>query len=418
MRARGAPFDMIGAVKSISSRAVPPSARRILVAELDSLEQASTYLQPRLLDACAGPRLLTIAEAETEIIGAIRLAHLLGDEVLLTDSMLLDSRFFTTVGPRELASRLGLATTDLPITVMCHPEPSIAAAIRYKVARGRAFEWQLKNWFPDGAEWPPPEVATAWQTWIDAATRGDIRLESLLGEPRGAKPPLRIDNARREWSHPAAAAFAEFANGRTHRSEVAQKFKRLASKCRSADERKSLETAWGEWNHAYLDGMARQHGADWVRFRSAAGEAEPETGGRTIVRLSGGLLEQAPAMPPSVFGGLLYAARAERMRFLEKRTPWRLHALAYQVDNAMTGTSWGTAAAGLAARVLLTIAALLLASPLVESEARSLRAAWLLFAVLVVVTLPWSDVGALARLRPRKLGAVLSAAPDEEGWRG
>ena len=99
-------------------------ARRIFLTELDSVAMR------RLHDDSTDP-----SRAMARVVGALRVAHLIGGEILVTDSMLLDSRFFTTVGPRDLATLLGSPPGDLPLTVLVNG-PTVGDAL--DVAEGHA----------------------------------------------------------------------------------------------------------------------------------------------------------------------------------------------------------------------------------------------------------------------------------------
>ena len=114
------------------------------------------------------------------VVGALRVAHLIGGEILVTDSMLLDSRFFTTVGPRDLATLLGSPPGDLPLTVLVNG-PTVGDALEDKLARGQGFRWQLAGQHQREG-WVTPEIRSAWDEWVRAAERGAIRTEPMLDE--------------------------------------------------------------------------------------------------------------------------------------------------------------------------------------------------------------------------------------------
>lgn len=105
---------------------------RIFVAELDSVATRRLYSDYQLSDV----------DVEARLVGALRLAHLVGGEILVTDAMLFDSRFFAELEPGELATLLGASPQRLPLAVL-HREPTLGEALEAKIARGPGFRWQL-----------------------------------------------------------------------------------------------------------------------------------------------------------------------------------------------------------------------------------------------------------------------------------
>ena len=338
------------------------------------------------------------------VVGALRVAHLIGGEILVTDSMLLDSRFFTTVGPRDLATLLGSPPGDLPLTVLVNG-PTVGDALEDKLARGQGFRWQLAGQHQREG-WVTPEIRSAWDEWVRAAERGAIRTEPMLthldGRPKG---PFEIDvdlSSDHESEHVEALLAAA---GRRDRSGVYAAYAAAVADDAAPQELTELKRLRAEHDGAYFTAMARQHDADWVTFATTAATAT-HAPGRTALSVSGQLLELAVEAPPAVFAHLLHATREERAKLQASPSRHRLRALAFCADAATRTASIYAETIRVARALFLAFVAVVLAVPPVRAAVG--RLAWLAFGIAALLAMPWDTIKSAWDLRPSALDGKLS----------
>lgn len=367
---------------------------RILVAEFDSVATR------RLYDDFGQ----STAEVESHLIGALRIAHLIGGEILLTDSMLFDSRFFTEVTPSDLAAAIGSVTHRLPLTVL-HDEPTLADALDAKRAKGHGFRWQLAG-RDAGHDWAGPDIRAAWASWVRASGRGQLQSEPLRSWPDGSpKEPFDLDmDLSTEWSDPGIATLVAAARA-GNRSAVFDAYDAALASGPDDDLRNELNRLRGLYNTAYFDAMARQHAADWVSF-TGYGDVVAQTPGRTTLRVSGSLVETAAVAPPAIFSQIVFATTDERAAFLQTRKRRHLLALAYRANVATSSSDlWGTLRSTMRSAVLALLA-VLIAVPGMSEAAGWLP--WTTFGVAVLLAVPWDAISTANGLRPSRLDATLS----------
>lgn len=369
-------------------------ARRILVAELDSVATR------RLYDDYS----YSAVEAESQLVAALRVAHMVGGQILVTDSMLFDSRFFTGLDPSEMATLLGAPPNRLPLTVL-FKEPTLADALQTKLDRRTDFRWQLAGREQvDG--WAGPRIHAAWARWIRAAERGQIECESLLTLPDGtAKQPFELNpDMRSDVSEPAVKALVDAAS-RGDRSAVFHAYDAGLAGSPDGATVAELKRLRGLYNAAYFDAMARQHDAEWVSVIDQGGQVA-QTPGRTLLRVSGTLVEIAAQAPPAVFSQIMYATTEERATFFHSRRRRHLLALAYRAEAATSTPGMWEAIGGTARAVVFALLAILIAVPGLSDAASWLP--WTTFAVAVVLAVPWDALGTVKGLLPSRLDASLS----------
>ncbi len=369
---------------------------RIFVAELDSVATRRLYSDHQLADV----------EVEARLVGALRLAHLVGGEILVTDAMLLDSRFFTELEPGELATLLGASPQRLPLTVL-HREPTLAEALEAKVARGPGFRWQLAGPTP-AEDWIGPDLRAAWARWVRASERGQIGSEPLLTWPDGtAKPAFRVDLDLSSTSEAAEVDELIASTSRGDRSAVFDAYDRGLASATDPAVREELRRLRSAYNTAYFDAMARQHRAEWVTFTDT-GQAGAQAPGREMMRVSGHLLETATTAPPPVFAQIVHATTAEREAFFDGRRRRHLLALAFRADAATSVASLWQEVRGVARSIVFALLAVLIAVPGLGDQAGWL--AWSVFAVSVLLAVPWDAPAVIRNVLPSRLDAMLSVS--------
>lgn len=368
-----------------------PRLRRVLIAELDSLAQHD-------LEGRVGR-----VAAEQHLVGALRAAHLLAGTVLVTDSMLLDSRFFSSLGPRELAARLGMEVSRLPLIIVSK-EGSLRTALEAKLADSR-FAWQLGENRP----------VRAWHAWIAAEEAGYVTAETFgafeqggerVEKPRFAAPP-RLQTPS---EHPHVTGFVQRANAaRTRRSDVHHAY-RAVSGSLPPQHQDELDRLHREWNLHYLRAMATQHHASWITFEpelTAALTADGRVAGPETLTISGRLHGLISDAPPAVYAQMRFAARHASDRFKEDPTAGNLRSLAFALDSSTS--SPGLRASAFGAIASLVLAVLGLGFGVLDSLGGLSK--WWTTAVVVLaglVTFPWAAVPIFRATRSKHVTGLLA----------
>lgn len=141
--------------------------KRIMVAELDSIAQQEVF------DAATDR-----AAAVRAISGWLRSALVLSGRILVTDSMLLDGRYFMELGPEGVARELGASVRDLPLTI-CGVQPTLRAGLEQKLAQP-GFEWQLHYGLSTRPDKPAKHHRRVWEKWLLALDEGSITYVCVL----------------------------------------------------------------------------------------------------------------------------------------------------------------------------------------------------------------------------------------------
>ena len=382
--------------------------RRVLIAELDSV------VQHRL------QRELGTATAEQHLVGVLRAAHLLAGTVLVTDAMLLDSRFFGSVGPAELAARLGMEPNRLPLSIVSR-DGSLRSALEAKLA-DPGFDWQLGEHRP----------MRTWHAWIAAEEAGYVARETFTAFERdGArltKPAFSVSPRLRTRSdHPGIAGFIERAGAAGgQRSLVYAEHAALRSTL-PPEHQLELDRLLRQWNLHYLGAMAVQHHASWITFdpgltaamTSAEGLAGGLTGGLTdgladglaehdALTISGRLQRLIIEAPPAVYAQMQFAAREASERFKAAPTARNLRSVAFALD-AATSTP-GLTASAFGAIASLVLALLGVGFGVLQGVGPDLSKWWTTAVVVLagLVTFPWAAVPIFLATRSKHVAGLLA----------
>lgn len=378
---------------------------RILVAELDSMEQSRMF--------GAAP---TLACAQRKVLGILRTAALLADRVVLTDSMLLDGVAFLTVGPKETAAGLGVGVHDLPFTILSRSQTLRAALEAKRSTPG--FVWQTagSDALQEGSEeWPYQQVVRAWEEWVRAAENGDLAFE-CTDAPRSGRSvtfaeqlEARLaDGAPTGLTSPALALTAE-ARGVANRSAFVSRFDTVVAEHPAA--RAELESVRAWWNEAYLDVLAAGNRASWLRLTDLA-DAQPRAaaagGSRRQLGLSGTMLDTMTSIPPSVYGILRHSLRSERADFVATGSRRSLAAIAYGVSSHLAFAGRGHVVRGALVRLAIAAVAVFIGVVPLDGPWLGLDLAWVAVTAVALVTIPWQEFPRLYGLSRRALGGVVS----------
>lgn len=389
----------------------PP--RRMLVAELDSLEQATRYLNSNG----------RIHNAERELTGMIRTAVLLSETLLITDSMLFDGAYFMAVGPEGLMHRLGLPGQHLPLVVLSSHR-TLRESLTAKL-NNHEFIWQLHEHNPLGlsASGAQAELERHWLDWIRASERGEFDIELYTEREGMPKPPFSLSLDQDLLQSPAlpasALALASTATeqGWVRRSDF-HKAHRDAVAAAGPEEHDSLDHIRQWWNDSYLDAVADQHEADWVRFDDAtpaqAEQVDRAPHRRDRLRLSGSIIENMIEAPAPVFGTLLFTLRKQRAAFRENPTERALHAIAYGVSSATVQPGRFEVMRGSRARFGFAVAALIASAPFTPTRVGDFDTSWIVLSILVVATVPWSELITIKDTSARTMRGVVSVSRSRE----
>lgn len=356
---------------------------RVLVLELDSVRQAERFR------AAESPQ-----QAIREITGMIRMALLVSEHILITDSMLIDGVYFAHMPPEDLAAALGVHSADLPMTVLTAAS-TLEGAVRSK-RRDRAFRWQVE-----------PELRKAhWAAWTALGPR-------LTLEPQGRLAPFTDPSP--EWVaqlSPAARAHLAAARALTSRS-LFYALSDAAQRAHPNDPGIREIRLW--WDTAYLIAIADGNRANWLRFDEPHGERDGldsrAAQGRRRVHLAAHVTKTATEVTPPVFGTIRYTTRTQRAAVLEKPTGYRMRSLSYAIQKSVTTHSRTRAFISAALRVVLAGLAIVAALPLLPDVLNGWNVAWLVFAAAAIASLPYDAIGTIFEAGRRE-EAILSVRVD------
>lgn len=360
--------------------------RRVFILDFDSVAQTRVF------------RGGSDADAARTLIGQLRLALLLYDQVFVTHAMLLDGQFFRRVGPDECAQVLGCSPRDLPVTVLA-PNGGVADALAGMVD-SETFIWQTGV---------PSESDAALRAWVGAAEDGRVGCEPYASPATAAGAPfLRtahlahvapdVSDAGRALLERAAAsasrsaAFAVFdAPGEVERSEI----ERLR--------------AW--YDREYLQEVAERNSAAWLSF----GELPQAVKSRAQLAVPQDALTFCELAPPATYAQARYGTRDLRNDFATAHSRAGLLSLAFATLES------SAAERNLRHRMVMPVVRLVSALATIVMGALALAptaASWWLplasFAVLALTTVPWSDLRLFIELRRFAQAATLSVAVTAE----
>jgi hypothetical protein len=365
----------------------PARLHRVLIAELDSVVQSALY-QKR-----------GAAAAEEALVGALRAAHLLSGTILVTDSMLLDSRFFTAVRSLELATRLGLERNRLPLHVVSR-EGSLRHALDAKLA-DPDFHWQLGSGRPTHT-WLDDRIRASWDDWIEAEEAGYVGHETYAHYEHQGSTVAKDDfvfgvdfGAHADHEH-VHAFVAQAQEAGPKRSPVYGAHESLRATA-PAHVHAELDRLREVWNFAYLQAMADQHHASWITLDlDAEREGAARTAGGTALSISGNLRALITEAPPPVYAQMAFAARKQSERFKEDPSEKNLRELAFALDAATTAPTLGDTRSGATMSVLTAGVAGALSVLQAGQDLSPVRGIVVAF-VVFAVTFPWASMRAWRR---------------------
>lgn len=376
------------------------------------MEQRRLYAQPSR----------TRLEIEQELTAMLRAAVLLCGELLVTDAMLLDGEFFLSLGPEQVAARLGLVGQPLPMVVLVDGA-SLEDALQRKRER-ESFVWQTREVAAGlgiGTEEWARSMEPRWQEWIAAARAGVVSCQSRRAAGGGTEHGLAVclDSPPPVTTEPARRLLALVEEHRwSGRSDVVAAYERLRGAGDLPDDELTRVLSW--WNDAYRDAVAGQQGAAWIRFTPSPAEglidASAGPRGRRRIGLSGDLVDSLVTVPSGVFGALRHALRDERDAFARKPTTGNLDAIAYGAQAGLeVAASRRAVLTGAVVRLLFAVLALVAGSSLVPELLEGVDAGLLGLALLAVVTVPWSELATIRRAGRRRLRGVISVTVEHGG---
>lgn len=396
--------------------------RRALIGELDSLEQAQAY---------SGTDGVTQTIAEARILGMIRTGVLLSENVLITDSMLLDGVFFLSVGPTELAARLGRTGLPLPL-ILSTGSASLRAALEAK-QNDSTFTWQLRQHGFLGAgegdvAWPPQRVQDAWAAWIEASERGLLPLDTdHVQDPAAFNPAIQralLNRADRPELSGAAAVLMATGATLTRRSDFLAEYDSAVEQPEQPEQTgqpdqptqpADFDAVRTWWNDAYLDALAQVTNADWIRFgpRTTPDPLDQERGdaSRRRFHFSGSIVDTLTAAPPAVFASLHYAVSPQRARLAKRPSQSAVNGVGYAVRQHLAIPSRRGVVTSSGIRFLLAALAFALALPFVPMRWEWVDTAWIL-ALVTLASLPWDTLLTIWKTSRLSLSGVISVSAD------
>lgn len=369
---------------------------RVLIAELDSLEQARIFAE-----SPGNP-----AAAITRITGMLRAALFLSDTVLISDSMLLDGLYFAHVSPSELAATLGVDPHRLPLIVLSS-HTDLSLALEQKKAN-HEFVWQLEE-----TELTEAAIEQHWESWTDAAASGSIKIQkwgavpadsrtgSFIGDHQpphlGAIPDELKTLLLLGVSAPARSDFFSLLNE--------------ARGIASPEHTVLLNHFQQWWNARYLDKLAELNNASWIRFLSEGNPLESTSPNRKVLNVSGIFLANLGGMSPALYAVVYESVTKQRVQFVEHPSSWRLRNLIFAATNLLEAPSRPRVLRSSVFKVLFAGLAILLAVPNLDiAGVDGIGLAWLAFAVGALLSLPFGELMTLWTLAKSSTKAQLSVA--------
>lgn len=293
---------------------------RIMVTNFDPNRQAQLWLEQGA------------EEAAEVLLGMLRTAILIGGQLIIDRSQLLDGVFFLATGPDRLARELGLDDrSPLPITVNCEPgEPrsrtsrlvprmlgrdgnadfenvsmglqlekvssegflKTSAAIRAMIGRGEhpwlmpdpGDEWFAGAGFTDRLHPLDPDQPEVWrrtlirarERWVEAAEKGRVVVD-VWRDGMDIDPALseQLKRLRAICSEPDPLAEEVLNFKGSVRRDVVEFIHEKGAAADVSPERQRL--ALGLWSRAYYQAIARKDGALLVAFDDEGLEAQAQS---------------------------------------------------------------------------------------------------------------------------------------------
>lgn len=340
-----------------SSRPLPD---RVLLAELDSVAQQKRFSA------------LGAEEATAQLTGMLRVGRLLSGTVLVTDAMLLDGNYFISLGPEGVLRELGAGDGRFPL-IVTGVARTLREGLDYRLSLP-SFEWSLLAM--RGTSEIPDSVRSSWDAWLALAERGFIRYEQ---QSRGFALPEIVS----------------LPSGVNHSAELLESLRMVTTRSgawqliRDAelqqDERGRLAN-W--WNGRYLRAVAEQASADWLSFDADNAQqlSDPQTS--RPLKLPAQLLKWSRESTPASVA-LAWDATAGRRAKLRSRASWAaMRDLAYQATQVTASSSRASVLRDSILKVAVAALAIALAIPGVEAASLDNPLTWVLFAGVILTTVP------------------------------
>lgn len=344
---------------------------RILISELDSPAQRIRFDE-------RGPR-----QAIIDISGMLRVGMLISRTVLLTDAMLLDGTYFTTLGPDRVLRELGGSEARYPL-IITGTAATLQEGLDQRL-RTPGFLWSLQGVEHDKPV--PAAIREAWDQWIRYVDSGIIRYE----QQKSSVPTMRLDSP--PFEHSANADLIGKLALEPFRSRAWKTID--AAHLEPGDEKKIL--AW--WNSGYLRMIAENAAADWVTFEGSSSiPAATRTG---EIQLPTRLLEWAQTASASTVAVAWDSSRKQRERLRSNPSWARIRDLAYTATQVGAIVSRRSVLLDAGFKVLIAAVAILVAIPGLELSSIDHPLTWALFLGVVISTLPYDSLAALIGLLKR-----------------
>lgn len=404
-------------------------ADRTLIADLDSYQQ-------RLLFDRVGTR-----EAWYRLRAQLRVADLLSDQLVVTDSQLFDGIFLLLLGPDGMAELLGLARDEpLPLVVVAR-EADLGAALGSMVANP-GFIWSSAVAATtlarqDGIVVSPEDLARARQAWVEAAHRARLRVERYGGR-------FPIEDAFGAGGPPPPGVDAELIEAMRATAVRSRAFELLDGAAIDDGPREAVR--WW-WEKAYTAALARQHHATWLSFGPQEGRrisdpsalAGGSTGRRprmrtvvstigsvfsafwalvhrrtqrdvpaaTTLPLDGAIATTMAHIPSSLFAVVRHRSRTAQAEWSRCRDRWSLLSIALVVRRTTTiADTWATQYRRLLRRTCVLLAAVALT---VSAAVSPIAAGWAAIPLIVALLaeVPYAELRALFDSSPAKLTGIV-----------
>lgn len=358
--------------------------RRVLIAELDSIIQCEAYgegIPPALVSA--------------RYVGMIRTALVLSEQLLITDSMLLDGTFFAQYSPFELALLLGAPPHKLPLTVLSS-HSKLANSLEAK-RENATFLWQLR-----ASGLSDQEISNHWARWVQASESGAIAIETysvdVHGPPAGSRFLLSdLPDVVRGFS-PNLQILAEKSLLMASRSGLLRLIQEEQSILSENAEDLSFIKSW--WNQSYLDALAIRNKADWMRFAiDGLPESFSSGGSASTFHISGALRTKLEQISPALFGVIVNAVEPYRSAFYSHPSNGHMRNLTFATMNTVVSPSRSTTLRNAIVRASFAVVAIVFAIPDMRfGFTDQVGFTWVAFALACITTVPYGALGSLIQI--------------------